>query len=186
MPEPGCTCHPRRRFLRRLLLALPACSALPAMAGAAAERQRRLQFFNTHTGEQIEATYFDDGAYLPAQLGMMDWVLRDHRSGDIFPIDQQLFDLLHGLAASAGVAARYQIISAYRSPATNAMLAATTAGVSPQSLHMQGKAIDVRLEGVPTARLRDLALARQAGGVGYYPDSDFVHLDLGRVRQWSG
>lgn len=186
MPEPGCHCDPRRRFIRRLLLALSACAALPAIAGTTSAQQRRLQFVNMHTGEQLEATYFEDGAYLPAQLGMMDWVLRDHRSGDIFPIDQQLFDLLHELASTAGVVPRYQIISGYRSPVTNAMLAATTDGVSSQSLHMQGKAIDVRLEGVPTVALRDLALAKQAGGVGYYPVSDFVHLDLGRVRTWSG
>ena len=113
----------------------------------------------------LDEAYFEDGAYLPARMGMFDWVLRDHRSNDICPIDRQLFDLLHELAASAGVLPRYQIISGYRSPATNAMLAATTDGVSSQSLHMQGKAIDVRLEGVPTAQLREVALARQAASV---------------------
>lgn len=186
MPEPRCPCVPRRRFLQRLLVALPACAALPARAESGAGGQRRLQFLNTHTGERLDATYFEDGAYLPAQLGRMDWVLRDHRTGGILPIDQRLFDLLHELAADAGVAPSYEIISGYRSPATNAMLAATTDGVSSQSLHMEGRAIDLRLQGVATARLRELALARQAGGVGYYPASDFVHLDLGRVRSWSG
>jgi uncharacterized protein YcbK (DUF882 family) len=186
MPEQDCHCDPRRRFIRHLLLALPACAALPAFAGTGTGEQRRLQFVNTHTGEQLDATYFEDGTYLPARMGMFDWVLRDHRSNDIFPIDRQLFDLLHELATTAGVVARYQIISGYRSPATNAMLAATTDGVSSQSLHMQGKAIDVRLDGVPTAQLRDFALARKAGGVGYYPVSDFVHLDVGRVRHWTG
>lgn len=184
MADTACHCDARRRFTRRLLLALPACAALPALAGTGEER--RLQFVNTHTGERLDEAYFEDGAYLPARMGMFDWVLRDHRSNDIFPIDRQLFDLLHELAATAGAPPRYQIISGYRTPATNAMLVATTDGVSSQSLHMQGKAIDVRLEGVPTARLRDLALARRAGGVGYYPVSDFVHLDIGRVRQWSG
>jgi len=186
MPEQGCHCDLRRRFLRRLLLAMPACAVLPAPAGTGTGEQRRLQFVNTHTGEQLDATYFEDGAYLPARMGLFDWVLRDHRSNEVFPIDKQLFDLLHELAASAGVVPRYQIISGYRSPATNAMLVATTDGVSSQSLHMQGKAIDVRLAGVPTVALRDLALAKEAGGVGYYPVSDFVHLDIGRVRQWSG
>lgn len=186
MPERGCHCEPRRRFLQRLLLAPPVYAALPAPAGAGAGEPRRLQFVNTHTGERLDETYFEDGAYLPARMGMFDWVLRDHRSNDVYPIDRQLFDLLHELAGTAGVPPRYQIISGYRSPATNAMLVASTAGVSSQSLHMQGKAIDVRLEGVPTARLREVALTRQAGGVGYYPVSDFVHLDLGRVRSWSG
>ena len=186
VPEASCRCGLRRRFIGRLLLALPAFAALPAPADAGTGEQRRLQLVNTHTGERLDEAYFEDGAYLPARLGMFDWVLRDHRSNDIFPIDQQLFDLLHELAASAGVLPRYQIISGYRSPATNAMLVATTDGVSSQSLHMQGKAIDVRLEGVPTARLREVALARKAGGVGYYPASDFVHLDIGRVRSWSG
>jgi uncharacterized protein YcbK (DUF882 family) len=186
VPEAACHCGLRRRFIGRLLLALPAFAALPAPAGAGTVEQRRLQLVNTHTGERLDEAYFEDGAYLPARMGMFDWVLRDHRSNDIFPIDRQLFDLLHELAASAGVLPRYQIISGYRSPATNAMLVTTTDGVSSQSLHMQGKAIDVRLEGVPAARLREVALARKAGGVGYYPASDFVHLDIGRVRSWSG
>jgi uncharacterized protein YcbK (DUF882 family) len=127
-----------------------------------------------------------DGRYQSMELGKLDWLLRDHRTGGVLAIDQRLFDLLSDLAETAGVVPRYQIISGYRSPGTNAMLAATTDGVSSRSLHMEGRAIDLRLEGVPIARLRDLALARQAGGVGYYPQSDFVHLDLGRVRSWSG
>jgi uncharacterized protein YcbK (DUF882 family) len=98
----------------------------------------------------------------------------------------RLFDLLHELAQAAGVAPRYQIISGYRTPATNAMLAARSGGVSDRSLHMTGKAIDVRADGVPLATLRDLALARRAGGVGYYPRSNFLHFDVGRVRSWSG
>jgi len=185
MPEALCHCGLRRRFIWRLLLALPAFAALPASAAGTGE-QRRLQLVNTHTGERIEEAYFEDGAYLSARMRMFDWVLRDHRSNDVFPIDRLLYDLLHELAATAGVLPRYQIISGYRSPATNAMLAAKSDGVSSQSLHMQGKAIDVRLEGVPTARLREVALAHKGGGVGYYPAPDFVHLDIGRVRSWSG
>ena len=121
-----------------------------------------------------------------ASLGELDWLLRDFRTGDVLPLDPRLFDLLASLADDAGVEPRFQIISGYRSPATNAMLAATSDGVSSKSLHMEGKAIDVRLEGLPLEKLRDLALARAVGGVGYYPDSDFVHLDVGRVRSWSG
>ena len=110
--------------------------------------------------------------------------MRDHRTGEVLTLDARLFDLLRELAASAGLEPRYQVISGYRSPATNAMLVASSDGVSSRSLHMEGKAIDVRLEGLPLERLRDLALARRAGGVGYYPASDFVHLDVGRVRSW--
>lgn len=166
------------------LLSGIACAAVPRQAAAAAER--RLLLINTHTGESLDTAYWGDGRYRPTELGRLDWLLRDHRTGGILPIDQRLFDLLSELATAAGVTPRFQVISGYRAPETNAMLAATSDGVSSRSLHMEGRAIDVRLEGLPTARLRDLALARQAGGVGYYPASDFVHLDLGRVRQWSG
>ena len=147
---------------------------------------RKLHLFNTHTGEQLEARYFEGKAYRPEQMGTLDWLLRDHRTGDVFPIDSRLLDLLHELAMAAGREPHYEVISGYRSPATNAMLAATTDGVSSRSLHMEGRAVDVRLVGLPTIEFRDLALARQAGGVGYYPVSDFVHLDTGPVRSWSG
>lgn len=171
---------------RRLLAAAPALLALPARAFAQAAGDRRLLLVNTHTGERLDTLYYRDGAYDPAELGRLDWLLRDHRSSGVLPIDQRLFDLLHALAVAAGREPRYEIISGYRSPATNAMLAATTDGVSSRSLHMQGRALDVRLAGCPTADLRDLALAERAGGVGYYPSSDFVHLDQGAVRSWSG
>lgn len=159
---------------------------LPPGAQAAPDGQRRLLLVNTHTGEVMDTIYWLDGHYQPAALGRLDWVLRDHRSGDILAIDQRLYDLLHELAAAAGLEPRYQIISGYRSPATNALLVATTDGVAAQSLHMEGRAIDVRLAGMTTATLRDVALAKQAGGVGYYQQSDFVHLDVGRVRSWTG
>jgi uncharacterized protein YcbK (DUF882 family) len=141
---------------------------------------------STHTREFLDAVFRTAAGYRPAELGRLDWLLRDHRSGDVLALDARLYELLHALAADAGVEPRYQVISGYRSPATNAMLAATTDGVASKSLHMEGKAVDVRLEGCPLERLRDLALARAAGGVGYYPVSEFVHLDLGRVRSWSG
>jgi len=186
--DPGCACAGRRRFLQRVLAGLPAAIAFTGNAGAleASVEQRRLRLVNTHTGEELEARYFVDGAYSPQEMGRLDWLLRDHRTGDVIPIDSGLFDLLHELAAAAGREPRYEVISGYRSPATNAMLTATTDGVSSQSLHMEGRAIDARLVGLPTVAFRDLALARQAGGVGYYPVSDFVHLDTGRVRSWSG
>jgi uncharacterized protein YcbK (DUF882 family) len=164
-----------------------ACAPIrTAMGAAAPSAERRLFLVNTHTGEVLESRYFVDGHYSAEQLGVLDWLLRDHRTGDVFPIETRLLDLLHELAIDADQEPRFEIISGYRSPATNAMLAATTDGVSSSSLHMQGRAIDVRLVGMPAIALRDIALQKQAGGVGYYPAADFVHLDIGRVRSWSG
>lgn len=157
-----------------------------ARAADAMAAERRLHVINTHTGEELDARYFVGGAYSPEQLGALDWLLRDYRTSEVLTMDSRLFDLLHELALAAGREPRYEIISGYRSPATNAVLAATTDGVSSHSLHMEGRAIDVRMVGLPSIALRDLALARQDGGVGYYPVSDFIHLDTGRVRSWSG
>jgi uncharacterized protein YcbK (DUF882 family) len=186
--DPACGCGSRRRFLRGLIVCLPAAAAAARAAWAADETSaaRELHLVNTHTGEVLDARYFADGAYDQQQLGELDWLLRDYRTSAVLPMDTRLFDLLHDLAQAAGREPRYEIISGYRSPATNAMLAAKSDGVSSHSLHMEGRAIDVRLVGLPALALRDLALARQAGGVGYYPVSDFVHLDTGRVRSWSG
>ncbi len=186
--DPACGCGSRRRFLTGLIVCLPAAAATARAAWAADETSaaRELHLVNTHTGEMLDARYFTGGAYNQEQLGELDWLLRDYRTSTVLPIDTRLFDLLHDLAQAAGREPRYEIISGYRSPATNAMLVTTTDGVSSHSLHMEGRAIDVRLVGVPSIDLRDLALARQAGGVGYYPVSDFVHLDTGRVRNWSG
>jgi uncharacterized protein YcbK (DUF882 family) len=138
-----------------------------------------LELTNTHTNEVVR---------VPRDtFAQFDHVLRDHRTGEQFAMDRALYDLLVDLAAAAGREPRYEIISGYRSPTTNAKLASRPgSGVSSRSLHMQGRAIDVRLKGYPTAKLRDLALAMKRGGVGYYPRSDFVHLDTGRVRSWAG
>jgi uncharacterized protein YcbK (DUF882 family) len=183
LPEPACACGGRRRALAGVL-AVVATSLLPL--GSHANPGRRLVLVNTHTGEVLDTVFGTDAGYLPGELGRLDWLLRDHRTGEVLPLEARLFDLLVELAVKAGVEPRYEIISGYRSPASNAMLVSTSDGVSSRSLHMEGKAIDVRLTGAPLERLRDLALARGAGGVGYYPGSDFVHLDVGRVRSWSG
>jgi len=173
----------RRMFLQEFLAGCCACTA-SSPAWAAGSEERRLHLQNTHTGDVLDTIYWANGQPQPAELGRLDWIFRDHRAGSVLPIDARLFDLLHELAAAAGVEPRYQIISGYRTPATNAMLVAASDGVSSRSQHMEGKAIDVRLTGVPLATLRDLALARRVGGVRYYPSSDFVHLDVGRVRSW--
>ena len=189
------TVDPGRRRLLRWLAAGPAVLALGmreqlAHAGQVLEDEvlapRALSMVSTHTGEHLEVRYFEGGRYLPDALSRLNRVLRDHRSGDISPIDPRLFDQLHALARCAACAPHYEIISGYRSPATNEKLRQASSGVASRSLHMDGRAIDVRLKGQPTARVRDLALALQGGGVGYYKKSDFVHIDTGRVRSWSG
>ena len=182
-PEPACGCRGRRRVLTAIL---GAAILVTRPAPAQLVPGRRLVLVHTHTGEILDTVFATAEGYRPGELGRLDWLLRDYRTGDVRPLDARLFDLLNELATRAGVEPRYEVISGFRSAATNAMLVATTDGVSSRSLHMEGKAIDVRLAGIPIERLRDLALARAAGGVGYYPVSDFVHLDVGRVRSWSG
>ncbi len=166
-------------------LGLPAVLGLPpAMARAELPGARSLRLRHLHTGEQLSLEYFSGGRYLPQALDAANHLLRDFRSGEVAPMDPALFDLLHELAALTGTRRPFEVISAYRSPATNAALRARSHGVAGGSLHMQGKAIDVRLADVPLAALRDAALSLRRGGVGYYPASRFVHVDTGRVRRW--
>lgn len=183
---------PRRHFLHhgaRLAAAgaLPALAAAPARA-ALADTQgdaRDLVMAHTHTGEHIDLVYAVQERYLPQSLGLLNRFLRDHYSGEVGRIDPQLFDLLHRVRGLLGASTPFEVISGYRSEATNARLRATRGGgVATRSLHMDGRAIDVRLPGVPLADLRDAALSLRAGGVGYYPGERFVHIDTGRVRRW--
>ncbi len=188
-PTPGLS---RRRLLRAaaglaplvawpgLLRALPLRGDQP---GDAAD-PRRLAFYHTHTGETLDVVYRERGAYLPDALAEIHHLCRDFRTGDVHPIDPGLLDLLHDVRQATGHTGRFEIISAYRSPVTNRMLASRSNGVADHSLHLQGQAMDVRLPGVATADLRRVALRRAGGGVGYYPESDFVHIDTGRVRTW--
>lgn len=160
-----------------------------ALAGARSWAQsppaeRSLKFFNTHTGEQLATTYWADGQYLTGELTAIDRLLRDHRSGDVFTIDRRLFDILYALQQRAGARGTYEVISGYRSPATNNLLRRNSGGVARDSLHTHGQAIDIRLTGVALADLRRAALDLRAGGVGYYANSNFIHLDTGRVRTW--
>lgn len=176
---------------RRLLAGGLAAAAVVAWGGTAARAAvpkaaapRRLAFENLHTGEHLSATYWHGGRYDGDALAAIDRVLRDHRTGEVAPIDRRLLDLLHRLHAAMGSAAPFQVISGYRSPTTNAALAARSGGVARKSFHMQGMAIDIRLPGRPLSRVRDAALRMKAGGVGYYEKSDFVHVDVGPVRWW--
>ncbi len=177
----------RRAFLRTLGLTLPA-AALPGpwARALAAPRPRSLSFRHAHTGERLALVYHDGNAYLPGALERINRLLRDFRTEQVHPIDPALLDLLYALSLATASGGRFEVISGYRSPATNAMLRRTSSGVAKRSLHMQGKAIDVRLSDVDTTALRRAALALKAGGVGYYRRSDFVHLDTGRPRSWKG
>jgi uncharacterized protein YcbK (DUF882 family) len=179
----------RRRFLSRGVQ-IAAAAALPAGARAArtvpeAPDARALAFFHTHTQERIEIVYAVGDGYVPQALGSLNRFMRDHYTGDVGVIDPVLFDLLHRVRLELGCAQSFDVISGYRCPATNGRLRSTRGGgVAQRSLHMDGRAIDVRLPGVALADLRDAALSLRAGGVGYYPRESFVHIDTGRVRSW--
>lgn len=179
---------PTTRLSRRRLLQLAAFGAATlsarGVARAAVAPERALSFVHTHTGEAARIVYWANGAYLRDGLSQVEHVLRDHYSNETHTIDAGLLDVLHTLAESLEASGPFHVISGYRSPTTNARLAARSGGVARHSLHVVGQAIDVRLPGCELARLRDAALGLRAGGVGYYAASDFVHIDVGRVRRW--
>jgi len=167
-------------------LALPALAeiASPALLGLKPTDCRTLAFDCLHTGEKLKADYWVDGNYVPDALGHINHALRDFRTGQVHAIEPKLLDVLAQLGQKLETSAPFQVISGFRSPVTNAMLHETTSGVASNSLHMEGKAIDIRVAGQPLARLHVGALSLKAGGVGYYPDDNFVHVDVGRVRHW--
>ena len=145
---------------------------------------RQLSFYHTHTRLSLDVVYYANGEYVDSALDEINRFLKDFRTGDVNEINPELLDLLHDVRNELGSEEPYEVISAYRSPQTNEMLRATTSGVAKKSQHLKGNAIDVRLRGVRTDTLREAALHMERGGVGYYPKSDFVHMDMGRVRQW--
>ena len=146
--------------------------------------ERQLSFYHTHTYESLTVTYSREGQYVPSALAELNHFLRDFRTDDVANMDPALFDILFDIQIESGSTGTYQIISAYRSPATNEMLRDKSNGVARNSQHLLSKAVDVRLTDIDTAELRDVALSLQRGGVGYYEESDFVHVDTGRVRRW--
>jgi uncharacterized protein YcbK (DUF882 family) len=147
---------------------------------------RRIALLNLHTDERLNIEYFRDGAYLPNALSSIESCLRDFRTGQRHVIDPGLMDYLVEVAHALGVDPAFSVISGYRSPQTNAYLHEKSTGVAQHSLHMEGRAIDVRVAGVDCASLATHALDLKRGGVGYYRASDFVHLDTGAFRTWKG
>lgn len=184
----------KRQFLKGGLLGV-AGACVPAFIGSAQAHSRlaipdagtfTIAFRNLHTGESFAGAYRVGDRYLPEAFAQINHVLRDYRTGEVFPIDPRTIDILCSVHYRMGASDPFQVLSGYRCPRTNAMLRATTEGVALNSLHLTGQATDIRLPGYNTAGIRDIGVKLGAGGVGYYPKSDFVHLDSGRVRQWHG
>jgi uncharacterized protein YcbK (DUF882 family) len=178
-----------RRLGRRRFVGLAAAGCVLALpfgrsAAAAPSGARRLSFYSLHTHESLEAVFWQDGCLLPAALAEIDWHLRDFRTGDVHRIDPDLLDLLHRLGRALDYDGPIHVISGYRSPETNAMLAAQSGGVAKNSYHVRGMAIDIRLPGRALREVQHAALDLAQGGVGFYPRSDFVHVDTGPVRSW--
>jgi uncharacterized protein YcbK (DUF882 family) len=179
----------RRSFLKSTLSAAVTIPVIARFAQAEPSalsnlEERSLSFYNLHTSERLKTVYWHRGEYLPSSLVEINRVLRDHRTGDMHDMDPRLLDLLCELRVKLSTTEPLHIISGYRSPATNAALHAQSDGVATHSLHMDGMATDIRIPGKDLALLRKTALSMKAGGVGYYPSSNFVHVDVGRVRSW--
>ena len=189
MTKPG---FDRRSFLKfgalgaaaALTTSKPSLAAIPAASAFANVRERSLSFYNLHTDENLKTVYWADGEYIPESLAAINHHLRDYRNGEVHQIHPGLLDLLCELRMKLDTTARSEWISGYRSAATNAMLHSKSDGVAQHSLHLQGMAADIRIPQRNLSFLRKTALSMKAGGVGYYPASQFVHVDVGRVRSW--
>lgn len=175
----------RRIFIKSGLVALGA-AAFPSLSYASllTDTPRTLEMNNLHTGEVLQTEYFDGKNYQVDEFQKINQLCRDFRQNEAINMDKGLFDQLSKIQQLIGCDTQVQIISGYRSPATNSMLRGKSTGVAKKSLHMLGKAIDFRLQGVPLAEVRKAALSLKNGGVGYYPESNFVHIDTGHFRTW--
>ena len=177
----------RRHFLRSTSLGVAAATLAPMWTTelvAADFGFREISFHHLHTAESLAIEYMQNGEYVPDALKAVDHVLRDHYNDMVHPIDPKLLDILYAVAAETATRSPFRVISGYRSPETNEKLRRRGGGVARNSMHLKGKAVDVRLDDVATTDIRDVGLALRRGGVGYYRKSDFVHLDTGRVRRW--
>jgi uncharacterized protein YcbK (DUF882 family) len=177
----------RRRFLKGL-----ACGSLLAMgspkivqaAFSTITPHKTLSLEHHHTGDNLTLTYYEQGRYIHGALEEISYFMRDYRNNEVHSVDPALLDQLYDVKLLLGVNKPFHIVSAYRSPGTNANLRMHSRGVAKHSLHMEGRAIDIRMEGVSTRTIRNAGLTLQRGGVGYYPNSNFVHLDTGELRAW--
>lgn len=172
-------------FFAVLIVGFSFASAASAETASSSDLTYRLRLFHTHTGQRIDIVYRHGDTYDPDALAQLNRYLRDHRTGDVHEYDPRVFDLLHDLSVKLGRPnSEIDIVCGYRTPWSNEYLRTHGHGVARHSLHMQAMAIDIRVPGVRASRLRDTALGLGRGGVGYYATSDFVHVDVGRVRRW--
>lgn len=164
-----------------------ALSPPPLVAARPVVTQARwVHLHNVHTGEKLEAAYWENGGYVPDAVQALNKVLRDYRNDQVHPMNPGLYDILDQIRTKTESKTPFQVISGYRSPATNKLLRERSGEVAKHSLHMDGKAMDIYLEDVALEHIRAAALDLGRGGVGYYPESNFVHVDVGPVRQWKG
>jgi uncharacterized protein YcbK (DUF882 family) len=180
----GSTLLSRRRLLGAA--ATIAAVGLVKPATAVSFAPRSVSLYNIHTGEWLRTVYWADGHYIREAVRDINWILRDHDSDEIRPMNAGILDLLGMLRSRLDTHEPFLVVCGYRSPTTNARLYREGVGVAKHSYHIKGMAIDLRSEGRSTEQIRDAALSLQGGGVGYYPRSDFVHVDCGPVRQWRG
>lgn len=174
----------RRTFLKLGTSALLTTAFTHPVLAAVNLEHHVLSFYNVHTGEALKTCYRSNGKLIHRAVNRISRIMRDFRTGEIKAVEPGLLDLLHHIVVKAKPLSPINIISGYRSPSTNAALRKISAAVAPNSLHMEGRAIDIRIPGHPTSALRQMAIDLKSGGVGYYPNSDFVHLDTGPVKVW--
>jgi uncharacterized protein YcbK (DUF882 family) len=179
----------RREIIKATLWGIAGSALLPTVANASVLRMPNvgafnISFRNQHTGEIFSGAYRVGDKYLPEAFDQINHVLRDFRNNEVFPIDPRVIDIMYMTRKKTGIEAPLEVLSGYRSPSTNAKLSRVSTGVAKNSLHMTGQAVDFRLPGYSTRRLQNVAVSLQAGGVGYYKGSNFVHVDTGRIRHW--
>jgi uncharacterized protein YcbK (DUF882 family) len=188
LSPPGNTALNRRRLLKAGALTMLAGltpSLVLASPRGRPRREKRLDLYNANTGESLKTVYWAEGRYFSGELKEVNYLLRDHHSDEVTAIDTHLLDLLYAINQILDIRQTVNVISAYRSPTTNAMLRRYNAGIAKDSFHIHGKAVDIRIPGMDITVVRRVALALEYGGVGYYPRSHFVHIDTGPVRSWS-
>jgi uncharacterized protein YcbK (DUF882 family) len=178
-------CLGRRKFLQAAALGVGCLAATPALAKLTTRKERYVSFYNQHTGETVRAVYWAPyEGYIRESIAEISYTMRDHRTNEVKAIDPKLLDQMYILQSTLRPRQPVHVISGYRSPATNAMLRLHNKRVAKSSLHMQGMAVDIRMKDRDVAQLYRAALSLEAGGVGYYPRSNFVHIDTGAVRTW--
>ncbi|MGF1694539.1 DUF882 domain-containing protein [Vibrio kyushuensis] len=176
----------RRHFLKLAGGSIVVASGVPSIARASyPDKPRHLVMNNLHTGESVETSYFNGVDYIEGELNRLNHLCRDFRRNEVHPMDRRLFDQISNIQSLIGSNAEVQIISGYRSPITNESLRTKSNGVAKKSFHMLGQAMDFRLDGVDLKSVREAAIGLKAGGVGYYPRSNFIHIDTGPVRNWA-